>query len=213
MLKTQIAAEEIRMKSEQARLSAAIDGLETEINELQAQIGTQNEQIRLSNDIVSSVTGLKAKGYMSEIEYRRRELAALEQKQKLNALKQQLASRQNQLTETHYSLEQLPTVTAGKIQNLRSELATTEERMTEIGGRRAYEIRAPTSGHISTLQATIGQFEILDDRKWKLFRRIARLSLSCSFPPERSVSCVPDKRSELCMRHFRTSNLVPMPVA
>jgi membrane fusion protein len=158
MLKTQIAAEEGRMKSEQARLSAAIDGLETEINELQAQIGTQNEQIRLSNDIVSSVTGLKAKGYMSEIEYRHRELAALEQKQKLNALKQQLASRQNQLTETHYSLEQLPTVTAGKIQNLRNELATTEERMTEIGGRRAYEIRAPTSGRISTLQATIGQF-------------------------------------------------------
>ena len=30
--------------------------------------------------------------------------------------------------------------------------------MTEIGGRRAYEIRTPTSGRVSTLQATIGQF-------------------------------------------------------
>jgi membrane fusion protein len=158
MLKTQIAAEENRMKSEQDRLSAMIDGLKTEINALQAQIGSQNEQIRLSNEMVSSVTGLRAKGIMSDLEFHQRELAALDQKQKLDALKQQLASRNNQLTETSYSLQQLPTVTAGKIQSSRSELAATEQRIAEIGGRRAYEIRAPTSGRISILQAKVGQF-------------------------------------------------------
>ena len=158
MLKTQIAAEEDRMKSEQDRLSAMIDGLKTEINALQAQIGTQNEQIRVSSELVSSVTGLRAKGLMSALEFHQRELAALDQKQKLDALKQQLASRNNQLTETSYSLQQLPTVTAGKIQSWRSELAATEQRIAEIGGRRAYEIRAPTSGRISILQANVGQF-------------------------------------------------------
>jgi membrane fusion protein len=146
------------MKSEQDRLSAMLDGLKTEINALQAQIGSQNEQIRLSNEMVSSVTGLRAKGLMSDLEYHQRELAALDQKQKLDALKQQLASRHNQLTETSYALQQLPTVTAGKIQSWRSELATTEQRIAEIGGRRAYEIRAPTSGRISMLQANVGQF-------------------------------------------------------
>jgi membrane fusion protein len=158
MLQTQIAAEERRMHSEQARLTAMLNGLKTEIGELNAQIEVQTEQIRLSNDLVSSVTGLRAKGLISELEYRQRELAALERKQKLNSLKQQLASRQNQVTETRYSLEQLPTITAGKMQGLRSELATTEQRIAEIGGRRAYEIRAPSSGRISTLQATVGQF-------------------------------------------------------
>jgi membrane fusion protein len=158
MLKTQITAEENRMKSEQDRLSAMIDGLKTEIDALQAQIGTQNEQVRVSGELVSSVTGLRAKGLMSEFEFHQRELAALDQKQKLDALKQQLASRHNQLTETRYSLQQLPMVTAGKIQSWRSELAATEQRIAEIGGRRAYEIRAPTSGRISMLQANVGQF-------------------------------------------------------
>jgi membrane fusion protein len=157
-LKAQIAAEENRMKSEQDRLSAMIDGLKTEINALQAQIGSQNEQIRLSSELVSSVTGLVAKGVMSDLEFHKRELAALDEKQKLDALKQQLASRHNQLTETSYSLQQLPTVTAGKIQSSRNELAATEQRIAEIGGRRAYEIRAPTSGRISMLQANVGQF-------------------------------------------------------
>jgi membrane fusion protein len=109
------------------------------------------------SQIVSSVTGLTARGIVSELEYKKRQVAALEQKQKLDSLNQQLAARQNQLTETRSSLEQLPTVTAGKIQSLRSELATAEQRIAEITGRRAYEIRAPAAGRVTTLQATVGQ--------------------------------------------------------
>ena len=47
---------------------------------------------------------------------------------------------------------------AGKIHSLRSELATSEQRVAEITGRRAYVIRAPAAGRVSTLQATVGQF-------------------------------------------------------
>ena len=157
-LTPQIAAEQERTKSEQARLTASIGGLEAEIYELQAQIDNQHERIRVSDVLVSNVAGLRARGLMTEPEYRQRELAALDQKQKLNSLNQQIAAKQNQLTETRYSLEQLPTVMEGKIQSLRSELATTEQRIAEVRGRRAYVIRAPAPGHISTLQATVGQF-------------------------------------------------------
>jgi membrane fusion protein len=158
LLTNQIAAEQERMKSERARLTALTGGLMIEISELQAQIESQKEAGRVSRDIVSSVTELKAKGLISALEYAQRELAALGQKQKSNSLNQELAARQNQLTETRYSLEQLPTVMAGKIQSLRSELSTTEQRVAEISGRRAYVIRAPDAGRISTLQATVGQF-------------------------------------------------------
>jgi len=157
-LKDQIAAEQERMKSEQARLSATAAGLETEISEVRAQIETQQEQFRLSSEFVSSVAGLAAKGIVSDLDYKKRQVAALEQKEKLDSLNQQLAARQNQLTEARFSLEQLPTVTAGKIQSLRSELAATEQHIAEINGRRAYEIRAPAAGRVTILQATVGQF-------------------------------------------------------
>jgi membrane fusion protein len=158
LLTNQIAAEQERMKSEQARLTALIGGLKTEVSELQGQIETQKEAVRVSREIVSSVIDLRARGLISALEFAQRELTALGQKQKQNSLNQELAARQNQLTETSYSLEQLPTVMAGKIQSLRSELATTEQRITEISGRRAYVIRAPDAGRISTLQTTVGQF-------------------------------------------------------
>jgi membrane fusion protein len=166
LLMNQIAAEQERTKSEEARLTALIGGLETEITQLQAQAEIQNERIRVSDDLVLSVNVLRAKGYISEPEYKQRQLAALEQKQKLNSLNQQLAARHNQLTETRYSFQQLPTIMAQKIQSLRSELSTTEQRIVEINGRRAYVLRAATAGRVSTLQATVGQFA--DPRRLQL---------------------------------------------
>lgn len=158
LLTGQIAAEEQREKSERDRLTAMIDGLETEISQFQAQLKIQVERIRVEEEFVASATELKDQGYMADADFKRRQDAFLEQKQNLNSLSQQLAARQNQLTETRYSLQQLPTVMAGKIQVLRSELATTEQRITEISGRRAYVMRAPTDGRVSMLQATVGQF-------------------------------------------------------
>jgi membrane fusion protein len=158
LLTGQIAAEEQRTKSERERLTAMIDGLEIEISQLQAQLKIQDERIRVEEELVASAAELRKQGYMADADFKRRQVTFLEQKQSLNSLNQQLAARQNQLTETRYSLRQLPTVMAGKIQGLRSELATTEQRTAEISGRRAYVIRAPATGRVSMLQATVGQF-------------------------------------------------------
>jgi membrane fusion protein len=157
-LTAQITAEEQRTKSERERLQATIDGFENEISQLEAQLKIQDERIRVEGEFVTSAAELKKEGYMADADFKRRRVALLEQQQSLNSLNQQLAARRNQLTETRYSLDQLPTVMAGKIQSLRGELATLEQRIAEIGGRRAYVIRAPAAGRISTVQATVGQF-------------------------------------------------------
>jgi membrane fusion protein len=134
-----------------------IRGLEAQVSQLQAQINIQSDRVRLSEGFVMSATQLSAQGYMSDVDHKRRQQAFLEQKQNLSALSQQLAERQNQLSDTRYSLEQLPNVMAEKVQILHNQLAETEQRIAEAKGRRAYVIRAPTAGRVSTLQATIGQ--------------------------------------------------------
>lgn len=81
----------------------------------------------------------------------------LEQKQAIAALNQQVASRKSQLTDTEFSLRELPTMMAQKIQAIRNDLSATEQRMAEVNGRRVYVLRAPTDGRVSTLQAIAGQ--------------------------------------------------------
>ncbi len=153
----QIAAEERRTISERERLSAQMQGLEAEMGDLRAQIAIQRERIRVVERLVSSANQLAPRGLVSELEQRRREEALLEQKQNLNALNQQLTARQNQLTETRFTLEQLPTVMAERIQALRNELSTTEQRIAEVNGRRSYIIRSPIAGRVSSLQTSVGQ--------------------------------------------------------
>jgi len=157
LLAKNIKAEEQRAGSERERLTALLKGLETEIAQLRGQIKLQGERLKVADSDLASADQLKSKGFMAGVDYRRREVQVLEQRQALSALDQQVAAKQNQLTETNYSLRQLPTVMAQKVQALRNDLATTEQRIAEVNGRRAYVLRAPTAGRVSTLQATVGQ--------------------------------------------------------
>ena len=157
LLAKNIAAEELRLDSERERLTSLIRGLGSEIIQLEGQIRIQSERLKVAEADVASGDQLRSKAIVTELEFRRRQLQMLEQKQALAALRQQIAARQNQLTETEYSLRQLPTVMAQKIQSLRNDLAATEQRIAEINGRRAYVMRAPTDGRVSTMQATVGQ--------------------------------------------------------
>src|SRR3954470_15719927 len=152
-----IKGEEQRTGSERERLTALVRGLEAEISQLQNQIQLQTERLKVVESDLDAANQLRSKGFMTAVEFKRRQVQVLEQRQAISALNQQLASRRNQLTETNFSLQQLPTMMAQKVQALRNDLAATEQRIAEIDGRRAYVIRAPTAGHISTLQATVGQ--------------------------------------------------------
>src|SRR5215203_5544793 len=152
-----IKAEEQRAGSEQERLTALVRGLETEISQLQGQLQLQAERLKVAESDLEAADQLKSKGFMTAVESKRRQMYVLEQRQAVSALNQQSSARQNQLTETRFTLRQLPTVMAQKVQALRNDLATTDQRIAEINGRRAYVMRAPTSGRVSTLQATVGQ--------------------------------------------------------
>lgn len=152
-----IAAEEERIASEQQRLTAQIRGLETEISQLEAQIAIQNKRVQLSESFVSAGAQLSANNSISEYEYKNRLERYLEKQQSLNSLIQEKIKRRNQISDSRSLLAQLPVVMAEQIQVFRNKLLETEQRIAEISGRRAYTIRAPIAGQVSTLQAVVGQ--------------------------------------------------------
>jgi membrane fusion protein len=166
LLLQQIAAEEQRAASERDRLGTVARNVESEITQLGAQIAAQNERIRLTEALVSSASQLIAKGYISDLEYKRRQEGVLEQRQNLNSFNRQLSDLQSKLTEARSMLKQFPTATAEKIQPLRNELSMAEQRIAEIDGRRAYVLRAPITGRVSMLLATPGQ--VADPRRLQL---------------------------------------------
>jgi membrane fusion protein len=156
-LKTQLRAQEEQSVSERQRLTALISSAETELSELVSQIRAQEQRLRLARELADTAGQLKAKGHMAEPEVKRREAAVFEQHQALAALQQQWTARESKLTDTRYSLQQLPALMGDKIQAIRNELSAVDQKIAELSGRRAYVVRAPVSGRVSTVQATVGQ--------------------------------------------------------
>src|SRR3979490_3652788 len=154
VVERQIAAEERRTASEHDRLASTIKGIEGETGRLEDQRKIQNERLKISQSFVSSGATLSASGALPNIQLKHREQAALEQKQNLAPLDQQITPRRTQLTDARHTLEQLPIVAAERIRVLRGDLSSIEQRVAEVNGRRAYVIKAPTSGRVSPLPAT-----------------------------------------------------------
>jgi membrane fusion protein len=157
LLNERIATQERLEAAERRRLEAGIGGIEDEMAQLEAQIAAQEERVRITANRASAATHLCTQGVVSNDECKRRREAELEQMQSLAALGQDLVARRNERTAAHLSLEQLPLATAEQVEPLRNELLETEQRIAEIEGRRAYVVRAPAAGRISTLQATTGR--------------------------------------------------------
>jgi membrane fusion protein len=166
VVERQIAAEERRTASEHDRLASTIKGIEGETAQLEDQRTIQNERLQLSESFVSTGATLIAKGALPAIELKRREQAALEQRQHLVSLDQQITVRRTQLADARHTLEQLPIVAAERVRVLRGDLSWIEQRIAEVDGRRAYVIKAPTSGRVSALHASIGQ--VADPRHMQL---------------------------------------------
>jgi len=157
LLSKSVKAEEERAGSERQRLSSVAKGLGSEITQLQAQLELQKERLAVADSDLDAGQQLRSKGYLTAIELRRRQMVVLEQQQAQKVLNQQIAAKRNQLVETDSSLAQLPTIMAQKVQALRNELSATEQRIAETKGRRAYVVRSPLAGRVSTLQASVGQ--------------------------------------------------------
>ena len=153
----QIAAEQQSATSERERLKTVIAATQSAIGDLRGQIDLQNQRVQLAEGLVNAAQELLAKGYMSAVESKRREDLRLEQRQNLANLRRQLSESQNKLTEAQYSLKELPTATARKIQPLRDQISEVQQRMAEGKGRSSYVVRAPAAGRISMVQVSLGQ--------------------------------------------------------
>jgi membrane fusion protein len=152
-----IADEVNRTASERQRLTTQLQEHESVLGQLNAQMAVQRLRIAIQEKMVEAGAQLRLKGLVSEVDQRHREEALLEQRQGLISLYQQQTTRQGQLSEVRFNLEQLPFVQANKVQSLHNELSAADQRIAEVNGRSAYIVRAPISGRISLLQASVGQ--------------------------------------------------------
>jgi membrane fusion protein len=152
----QISLEETTTASEQKRLRERLERLDEECRALGDQLSQQQGRVELADEQARLSRDLAAKGYVAGVEQRRREDARLGQVQGFDTLRQQLAAKEGEIVELHFTLAQLPARSANRIAALRVAAAEIDSRLAQAEAQRAYLITAPTSGRVSTVQASVG---------------------------------------------------------
>jgi membrane fusion protein len=152
----QIELEQAKTAAEREQLQHRIDGLGAEIVALQAELAAQRERTQVADEQVVAVRDLVKQGYISVVEFKRRQDNLLAQRQNEAALVRQIVERHGAVTQQSDALRQLPDTLAARILVLRASVSDLEGRLAEIAGRRAYLLRAPVAGQVSALQARVG---------------------------------------------------------
>jgi membrane fusion protein len=153
----QIALERTKSATDREQLEHRIEGLGRELQALLSQLVSQRQRTQVADEQVTAITDLVRQGYVSVVEFKRRQDNLLAQRQQEAALVRQIAENRGAATQQEDALGQIHDTLAARIAVLRGSIADIEGRVAEIGGRRAYQLRAPIAGHVSALQARVGQ--------------------------------------------------------
>ena len=152
----QVALEQAKSEAERQQITHRVEGVGNELVALQAELAAQRERTQVADDQVVAVRDLVKQGYISVVEFKRRQDNLLAQRQNEAALERQIAERNAEAAQQRDALHQLPDALAARISVLRGSIADLEGRLAEIAGRHAYQLRAPVAGHVSALQARVG---------------------------------------------------------
>jgi len=141
---------------ENAQYKDQIVGLKREIQQLKTLIKTHKKKYKVSQDHLEQLDKLFAKNYLSKSDYINAQEHHVDIQLRLDETRQQLNGKQNQLSEANNLLSQLPLKGSIKLAELNQQLSDTDQRILEIGGRRSYTLRAPSSGRVTAIQANRG---------------------------------------------------------
>jgi membrane fusion protein len=152
----QAELETTKALTERQRLRDQIDGLGQEVASLRAQLATQHARSLVAEEQVTAVRGLVAQGFISIVEFKRREDNFLMQRQSEAALSGQIAEKEAASIQSRHLLAELPGESASRVSALQGAVADLDGRLAETAGRHAYQLRAPIAGRVSALQARVG---------------------------------------------------------
>jgi len=157
LLDEQIAAEQARFGTDQARLTARINGLLAELPSLETQRTLQVERASVTEARLKALGELRTKGFVSEAEYRAREEAWLSQRQSLAAIDQRITTLKAELAQARIDQDRAPLDSNDRLSRLTASQAELRQRLAEVDAQGGQLIRAPMAGRVTSLQAHVGQ--------------------------------------------------------
>ena len=156
-LRQDLGTQQALAASQAQTLRAAIASLRAQVTQIRGQLVLQRQEATSMQQLLTRITPLARKGDISDFDLQQQQANALNAQLQVKVLRRQLLSTQQQLAQSEQQLGQIPL-------NLAAQQSATHDKLAEIGqalanneAQRAWVLRAPRAGVVSTLLLKPGQ--------------------------------------------------------
>lgn len=146
-----------RYAQDTARLRSQENNYEREILGLKKRHGLQTEAVKIAADQLGKFQRLTDQEVTSQIELDNTRSNDINQRLSLDAIEQQITSREGTLAEVRHTLSALPNNKAREQSQVRIQISQLADTRVGLEASSKYRIRSPISGTVTALQGRVGQ--------------------------------------------------------
>jgi membrane fusion protein len=156
-LKSERAAQQQLLTIQTHGTGAQLAVARRELTQVDAEIETRQEQVRLAVETLSRMRRLLADKYVSELQVTQQKSAVLEQRGELQILQRQATALRRLITQLQQVLYEVPGQQLVTNAGFQRDLALLEQEQLETQARSALAVSAPVSGVVATQLVKPGQ--------------------------------------------------------
>ena len=156
-LRQDLGTQQALAASQAQTLRAAIASLRAQVTQIRGQLVLQRQEATSMQQLLTRITPLARKGDISDFDLQQQQANALNAQLQVKVLHRQLLSTQQQLAQSEQQLAQIPLNLAAQQTATHDKLAEIEQALANNEAQRAWVLRAPRAGVVSTLLLKPGQ--------------------------------------------------------
>jgi len=156
-LQSAMAAQRQLFSAQSGGLAAQLANAQRELAQVEAETATHEDQVRIANETLGRLRQLQDGKYVSLIQIKQQESAALEQISAMQALQRQAIGARRTIVQLQQAMRELPGQRQTSEANFQRDLALLEQEQVEIEARGALVMVAPVTGLVATQVVKPGQ--------------------------------------------------------
>ncbi|MFZ5656986.1 MAG: HlyD family secretion protein [Pseudomonadota bacterium] len=156
-LRSALAAQRQLLSVQAGGLAAQLANAQRELAQVEAEIATRKEQARIANETLERLRQLQNGKYVSLLQIKQQESAALEQVSAMQALQRQAINTRKTIDQIQQAIRELPGQRQVNEANFQRDLAMLQQEQVETEASGALAISAPVSGVIAAQMVKPGQ--------------------------------------------------------
>ena len=138
-------------------LQAQLATAERELAQIETEIQTRREQVRIAEETLERLRQLEDERYVSLLQIKQQESSALSWQGEVQTLQRQETATRRMVAQLRQALHELPGQTQATEAGYRRDLAVLEQEQVETQARGALAVVAPVAGVVSAQIAKPGQ--------------------------------------------------------